>query len=415
MSLPSRLIVLTGALFAFLVVLAVVAAGYSEPEGQAGDANVAADDTLPPRAASVASPSTTLVPETIAPQPASSTGLMFAEAAAEVGIFAPHSTPFAPKKEGAEMMGGAAAGDFNNDGWMDLYIIGGGLSPDRLYLNQGDGTFDNVAAAAGLEDLHVGSGATVGDYNADGYLDIFVTSFGSPDNPGPGNHRLYRNNGDMTFTNVAAAAGVAWSSAELGDGFGAAFGDYDLDGDLDLFVAGWVKHSAGNRLFRNNGDGTFTDVTDAAGIVDNGIRGFSPCLADMDGDRYPEVLLVADFGTSEYFINRGDGTFVNRTDAAGVGQEWSGMGTAVGDVNNDGRLDWYTTAIFDDDHEGRGDGNKLYLNLGEHRYEEVAAAAGVADGGWGWGTVITDLNLDGHVDIVETNGWALPALSLIHI
>jgi len=126
----------------------------------------------------------------------------------------------------------------------------------------------------------------------------------------------------------------------------------------------------------------------------------------MDGDRYPELLLVADFGTSEYFVNNSDGTFSRHTQASGVGKEWSGMGSTVGDFNNDGRLDWYATAIYDADEEGRGDGNKLYYNQGDQIFEEGAKAAGVDDGGWGWGAVAVDLNHDGWLDLVETNGWA---------
>jgi enediyne biosynthesis protein E4 len=320
-----------------------------------------------------------------------------------------HSTPLDTKEDGSLMMAGGAAGDFNNDGWVDLFVIGGGLRADALYINAGDGTFQDLAGSAGLSGLHIGSGAAVGDYNGDGWLDIYVTSFGPPASTGPGQNRLYRNNGDLTFTEVAAAAGVNQTSPTMADGFGAAFGDYDLDGDLDLFVAGWRKDSLGNRLFRNNGDGTFSEVTVAAGIIDDGIRGFSPCFADTDGDRFPELLLVADFGTSVYYVNNGDGTFAEYTDESGTGLEWSGMGNAVGDFNNDGWLDWYTTAIYDADDVGRGDGNKLYYNLGNHSFDEVAAAAGVDDGGWGWGTVAVDLNHDGWLDLVETNGWDLPA------
>ena len=340
------------------------------------------------------------------------TALKFVDQTAVSQVTMTHATPIT-SGDGAKMISGAVAGDFNNDGWQDLYVIGGGLVADNLFINQKNGTFTDMAVSAGLADLHLGSGAAVGDYNKDGWLDIFVTSFGPPDAMGPGQHILYRNNGDLTFTNVAVEAGVNQASPVHADGLGAAFGDYDLDGDLDLFVAGWRKPGGtpalGNRLFRNNGDGTFDDVTSAAKIVDEGIRGFSPCFVDMDGDRYPELLLAADFGTTQYFINKTDGTFQEFTDQAGAGEEWSGMGTAVGDVNNDGRFDWYVSAIYDDDGVGRGDGSKLYLNQGAHSFMETAASAGVDDGGWAWGTVIVDLDHDGWLDILGTNGWDLPS------
>ena len=158
-------------------------------------------------------------------------------------------------------------------------------------------------------------------------------------------------------------------------------------------------------------------MTTAAGIVDDGIRGFAPCLVDMTGDRYPELLLVADFGTSEYYINEGSlpdaPRFVESTESMGAGKEWSGMGTAVGDVDRDGNLDWYATAIYDADNVGRGDGNKLYLNRAPDDpnadFVEVAAETGVDDGAWGWGALLTDVNLDGQLDIFETNGWDLPS------
>ncbi|MCP5100309.1 MAG: CRTAC1 family protein [Chloroflexi bacterium] len=341
-----------------------------------------------------------------------STALLFSDQTAVSQVAMTHATPIT-SGDGAKMISGAAAGDFNNDGWQDLYVIGGGLVADNLFINQGDGTFDDMAASAGLADLHLGSGTAVGDYNKDGWLDIYVTSFGPPDAMAPGQHLLFRNNGDLTFTDVAVAAGVNQASPVYADGLGAAFGDYDLDGDLDLFVTGWRKPGGtpalGNRLFRNNGNGTFDDVTNLAGIVDEGIRGFSPCFVDMDGDRYPELLLGADFGTSQYFINKTNGTFQEYTDQSGTGEEWSGMGTAVGDVNNDGRFDWYVSAIYDDDGVGRGDGSKLYLNQGNHSYMETAASAGVDDGGWAWGTVIVDLDHDGWSDILGTNGWDLPS------
>lgn len=331
--------------------------------------------------------------------------LRFSNQTTATNVNITHATALGRMDDGSMMMVGAAAGDFDNDGWVDLFAIGGGLQSDALFINQGDDTFQDMAASAGLTELHVGSGAAVGDYNGDGWLDIYVTSFGPLGFMRPGENRLYRNNGDLTFTDVAAEAGVNLTSPEMEDGMGASFGDYDLDGDLDLFVTGWRKESHGNRLFRNNGDGIFSDVTDAAGIVDDGVRGFSPCFADMDGDHFPELLLVADFGTSRYFVNNADGTFMLHTQQSQVGQEWSGMGSTVGDFNNDGRLDWYATAIYDDDQSGRGDGNKLYYNQGNQNFTENAQAAGVDDGGWGWGALAVDLNHDGWLDLVETNGW----------
>jgi len=119
--------------------------------------------------------------------------------------------------------------------------------------------------------------------------------------------------------------------------------------------------------------------------------------------------LAADFGTSRYFVNNGDGSFRERTVAYGLGLEWSGMGTTIGDFDGDGTVDWLVTAIFDDEASGRGDGNKLYLNRGGHTFEEAAAASGLDDGGWGWGPAAVDLDLDGLIDVVENNGWDFQA------
>ena len=334
----------------------------------------------------------------------------------------------------ADMTGGAAVGDFNRDGWQDIFLLGGGGAVDALYLNNGDGTFTDHAAAAGVAWSHRGLAAAVGDYDGDGWQDLFVTSLGASDGPRrPGAHRLYRNRGVPRdgatatgtgapggapggvpggvphFEDVAAAAGVATTATPRPDGMGAAFGDYDLDGDLDLFVTGYQYHD-GNKLFRNDG-GRFTDVTVAAlgpalemDVLET--WGFAPAFVDMDGDRFPELLIAGDYGTSRYFLNDGGRYFRDLTAASGTGTGAMGMGSAFGDFDGDGRVDWYLTSVYArTGTESLRNGNQLYLNEGRHRFREASVAAGVNHGGWGWGAVAADLNHDGVLDLVATNGW----------
>jgi hypothetical protein len=305
------------------------------------------------------------------------------------------------------MTGGLGVGDFDRDGLADVFVVGGGGGPDRLFINQGDGTFVDEAAAWGLVDPDCGNGVAVGDVNADGLLDIYVTSFGSPPGPPqPGHNRLYVNQGGW-FTDEADALGVRTTCVTTTSAFGAAFGDYDLDGRLDLFVAAWNSTGEGNELFRQLPDGTFANTTRTAiGLVPlGGLRGFQPAFADMDGDLWPELLISADFETSRYLRNNGDGTFTNVTTEAGVGLDDNGMGQTVADFDNDGALDWYVTSIYmDDPPPWHYNGNTLYRADGAHQFQEIAADVGADDGGWGWGTIALDLDQDGWIDIVEVNG-----------
>ena len=337
----------------------------------------------------------------------------FSNQSVAAGIAATHATSGYVL---SEYSSGGCIGDFNRDGWQDVFVISGGSVnvPDRLFINNGDGTFTDQAAAWGLTALHKGKSASAGDFNNDGWLDVYVTSAGPwGQNAAPGHNKLYKNNGDGTFTNVANAAGVNQTNPTAQDSWGSCWGDYDLDGDLDLYVGGFLTSSpnnVGNRLFRNNGDETFTDVTAAIGLFSGigPVANLSQAFVDTDGDRYPELLLGGDFkgaGTfigSRYFKNDGDGTFTDKTVAGGMGKEENGMGQCRGDFNNDGRIDWYVTSIFHLPFSWTG--NKLYLNQGNHVFSETSATAGVRDGGYGWGTVAVDFNHDGWVDIAETNG-----------
>jgi len=332
--------------------------------------------------------------------------LQFTEVAAAVDLVAesgPHRFWIGPQYW---MTGGLAVGDFNRDKHQDVFVLSGGLGRDLLFLNDGDGTFTERGLEWGLTHVHAGVGVAAADYDGDGWLDLYVTSFGSRWMAGPGQNRLYKNTGRGGFKNVAREAGVAVTSRTHAGGYSPAFGDYDLDGDLDLFVAHWQQGTNGNRLFRNEGDGTFVDVTQTAlGDAVAGVRGFTPVFHDMDGDQYPELLIAADFRTSRYLVNQGDGTFTDETGPSGTGLDDNGMGTTVGDFDNDGLDDWYVTSIhFDEPPAGARPGNMLYRNGGNHSLSEVSVPVGVNDGGWGWGTHAADLDHDGLLDLVEVNG-----------
>ena len=326
--------------------------------------------------------------------------LVFSNQSGPSGLVASHTA-----QAGMQFMApGGAVGDFNGDGFPDVFAVGGSGGVDRLFINQGDGTFVEQGGAWGVAAVHGGMGAAAADFDGDGDVDLYVTSVGvGPSFAGNAN-RLYRNNGNGSFTDIALAAGVRNTllpGRTQGDSFSPCWGDYDLDGDLDLAVAGWY---GSNKLFRNNGDSTFTDVTANIDTDMSLIRGFIPTFQDLNDDRYPELLWVADFGTSRLLLNNADGSFTDITASAGVGLDSNGMGSAVADFNRDGRMDWYVTSRLNDTGTS-GSGNMLYMNEGDLTFSEVSHEAGVNQGYWGWGTEAADFNHDGLIDLVATNGW----------
>ncbi len=291
------------------------------------------------------------------------------------------------------ILGGGVVGDFNRDGWQDIFYPTGKNGADKLFLNNADGTFTDQASAWGVAVVHLSSAAAIGDFDGDGWPDLFVTCLGHGSTSEMGRHHLYRNTG-TGFVDVGVAAGVNRCSTIQPDGFGGAWGDFDLDGDLDLAISGAMDRQTGNCLMRNNGDGTFTNVTTSAGLRPGvqGLAGYTPHFADMNNDRYPELIWIGDYSTSLYFINNGNGTFTNGTDASNTSQDSSEMGMTVGDWNEDGLFDFYVSTIGT---------NNFYVNQGNHVYLNQADAVGVTVGGFGWATLSFDINHDSHRDLVN--------------
>ncbi|HXF12363.1 MAG TPA: CRTAC1 family protein [Terriglobales bacterium] len=338
---------------------------------------------------------------------------------------------------------GVALLDYDNDGWLDIYLVNGSTydaengkaTPPHaaLFHNNHDGTFTDVAAKAAVSNDRWGFGVAVGDYDNDGWPDLYVTNFGK--------NRLYHNNHDGTFTDMAEKAGVAlgnWST-------GPTFGDYDGDGRLDLFVPGYVHYDfqrppipgspmvafpscefrglkvmCGPRglvgepdhLFHNNGDGTFTDVSAKAGVDDkNSYYGLTSVFADLNNDGKVD-LAVADDSTPNYlYINKGNGMFEDASYASGYalnenGKETASMGIAVGDYLNNSWLDLYNT-VFSDDY------NPLYRNEGDANFTDVSYPSGIAEVTipfLGWGTGFLDYDNDGWLDLLTVNGHVYPGV-----
>lgn len=329
------------------------------------------------------------------------------------------------------MGGGVAMFDYDGDGRLDLFFVNGAALRDpmpgqaipeksdrrywnRLFRNNGDGTFTDVTEKAGVRGHSYGMGVATGDYNNDGHQDLYVTNYGR--------NILYRNNGDGTFTDVTEKAGVAaggWSA-------GACFVDYDRDGKLDLFVSRYLDWDIGkNRwcgdearnfrsychpevfkpathiLYHNNGDGTFTDVTRRAGLAELAGNGLGVAINDFDGDGWPDIVVANDARPQQLFRNNRDGTFTDIAVRTGLaydedGKAYSGMGVAFEDYNNDGHPDVLITNLAFQRYA-------IYNNLGSGDFDYVTQSTGVGDISMlhsGWGVQFIDYDNDGQKDII---------------
>jgi hypothetical protein len=367
---------------------------------------------------------------------AQSNAVQFTDITVRAGITFKHVLSEEKKYIVESMSGGVALFDYDNDGYLDIFLVNS-LTVDllktnkrtrsALYHNNGDGTFVDVSDKAGVADIRWGMGVAVGDYNNDGFVDLYVTCLGP-------NH-LLKNNGNGTFTDVTAKARVGdarWST-------GAAFLDYDNDGKLDLFVTNYVGFDvshlptfgegptcqfkgvpvqcgprglpgAGDTLYHNDGAGTFTDVSKKAGVDDSiGYYGLDVVASDFDGDGRPDIFVANDSTPNYLYHNNGNKTFSEIGFESGVavngnGAEQGCMGATLGDYDHDGALDLFITN-FDDEY------NILYHNLAGKSFADVSYDAGVATVSLsyvGWGTKFFDYDNDGWVDLFVANGHAYP-------
>ncbi len=362
--------------------------------------------------------------------------IVFNDIAEKSGLATWHHKMGAPEKKYIlDTVGsGVALLDYDNDGWLDIYLVNGstdasfaGKEPPphaALFHNNHDGTFTDVAAKAGVENDRWGFGAAVGDFDNDGWPDLYVSNFGK--------NRLFHNNHNGTFTDVAEKAGVQlgnWST-------GVTWGDYDGDGRLDLFVAGYVHYDLAHQpdpngkvsfcefrgvktmcgprglpgepdhLFHNNGDGTFTDVSSKAGVADpTDYYGLGAAFVDINNDGRPDLVVANDSTPNFLYLNKGDGTFEDVSYASGYalnkdGRETASMGIAIGDFRHNGLLDLYHTT-FSDDYK------PLYRNDGDANFTDIAYDANIAEVSipfLGWGTSFLDYDNDGWLDLLTVNG-----------
>jgi hypothetical protein len=375
-----------------------------------------------------------------APSPVTGTplGVQFVDVAKEAGLNV--QTIFGGEHHNRYLLEttgcGAAFFDYDQDDWLDIFLVNGwrlegfpqGKEPVcHLFKNNRDGTFTDVTLKSGLARSGWGQACCVGDYNNDGWNDLFVSYYGQ--------NALFRNNGDGTFKDVTKEAGleqdrVRWNS-------GCAFLDYDKDGRLDLFVGNYIDfdvkkaplpedanctykgilvacgppglEGGKNLLYHNNGDGTFKDVSEKSGMWGSlGTYALSCAAADLDSTGWPNIYVANDSTAATYYVNQKDGTFKDGAIEAGVayspdGKPQAGMGVSVGDYNRDGLLDIVKTNFA-------GDTDSLYMNLGDGSFDDRTYQAGLGMNTrlLGWGVSFIDIDNDGWLDILVANGHVYP-------
>ena len=358
----------------------------------------------------------------------------FVDVTAKSKIDFVHKSGASPEKYMVETFGsGVAWIDYDNDGFQDLYFVNGAPgAANALYHNNRDGTFTDVTKQAGVAGDGAGksaykTGVAVGDYDNNGYLDLYVTAFGP--------NILYRNNGDGTFTDVTSAAGVAGGPGEWSTSTG--FFDFDRDGYLDLYVVNYLDYrltdnpycglrkpgyrmychptmfdGTADRLFRNNGNGTFTDVSAKAGIANPAGKGLGVTFCDFDRDGNTDIYIANDSVRNFLYRNNGDGTFRDVAYGAGVGfdsngKPQAGMGVDCADFDGNGFPDIFVTNFSEEL-------NTLYQNRGDGIFEDVSEKAGLGSGylPLGFGTKMFDFDNDGDLDIYVTNGHVIDNIKL---
>jgi hypothetical protein len=442
MATQRRLLPIVGFVVAIAALVAVRLFAGADESGSGSDGNEAAGA------------STTSAASSTADDPLLD-GLVFTDVTESAGLDEPHSDTELTGE--SAMTAGAAVADVDDDGDLDVFLARVGLA-DRLLLNDGDGGFTDATEPAGLDTGAVEQGSSAAafvDVDADGDLDLVVTGASTAGTT------LYLNDGDGAFTDGTAGSGLddlpAVPDGRQAQMHGITVADYDRDGRLDLLLTHWddvipaaladpsaegiepdeddsivcaradwlaergfprAADAPANRgrLYRNEGDGRFRDVSAQVGLPFDEILGFTGSFADIDDDGWDDLLITGDFCTSRVFRNVEGTRFEDITDAAGVGSDENGMGSVVADLNADGLPDWFVTSIGPIDDApaplslGGGfgsSGNRAYLNQGDGTFVDATDQLGLRNGGWGWGAAVEDFGNDGRLGVVMTNGYSI--------